>query len=652
MRKKIFKLLKLNFLLLILLCGGIFIYIKTSPKPEIYSANNLVLYDSTENVFFQGNESKEWISLDEISDYLIKATIYTEDKHFYKHFGFDLFRILKASYINIISGKTMQGASTITQQYAKNLFLDFDKTWKRKWDEMWYTMKIEANYSKDEILEGYLNTINYGHGMYGIENASKFYFNKSAKDLDLAEASILTGIPKSPANYSPIVNFDLAKKRQLTILELMAKNKVITEEEKNDAYNEELVFSGVDNSEELSTIMYYQDAVLKELKDINSIPLSYSDSKGLKIYTNLDFKAQQSLEKNIKEVLPDTSKIETSAVMMNPNTGGIIALVGGRDYNKSSYNRAIESRRQVGSTMKPYLYYAALENGFTSSSAFTSEKTTFTFNNQDDYAPNNYNNIYGNKPISMGTAIAYSENIYAVKTHLFLGGDALINVARRVGITAKLENVPSLPLGTNEISIIEMAAGYSAFANLGYKVKPHLIEKVVDAKGNVLYEADDSKELVLNSSIVFILNNLLTATYDPDYIDYNYPTAITLASKLTHKYGLKSGTTNSDNWNIGFNRDIVTAVWIGYDDNKALSTSEYKYAQNIWFKTTEAYEAGKPEAWYEMPSNISAMFVEPISGKPVVDNSTKKKLMYFIKGTEPSSTDQTFDEKNSNYTAS
>lgn len=652
MRKKIFKLLRLNFLLLILLCGGIFIYIKTSPKPEIYSANNLVLYDLEENVFFQGNESKEWISLDEISDYLIKATIYTEDKNFYKHFGFDFFRILKASYINITSGKTMQGASTITQQYAKNLFLDFDKTWKRKWDEMWYTMKIEANYSKDEILEGYLNTINYGHGMYGIENASKFYFNKSAKDLDLAEASILTGIPKSPANYSPIVNLDLAKKRQLTILELMVKNKVITEEEKNEAYNEELVFSGVDNNEELSTIMYYQDAVLKELKDIDSIPLSYSDSKGLKIYTNLDIKAQQSLEKNIKETLPEDSKIETSAVMMNPNTGGIIALVGGRDYNKSSYNRAIESRRQVGSTMKPYLYYAALENGFTSSSAFTSEKTTFTFNNQDDYAPNNYNNTYGNKPISMGTAIAYSENIYAVKTHLFLGGDALINVARRVGITAKLENVPSLPLGTNEISIIEMAAGYTAFANLGYKVKPHLIEKVVDAKGNVLYEADDSKELVLNSSIVFILNNLLTATYDPDYIDYNYPTAITLASKLTHKYGLKSGTTNSDNWNIGFNRDIVTAVWIGYDDNKSLSTSEYKYAQNIWFKTTEAYEAGKPEAWYEMPSNISAMFVEPISGKPVTDNSTKKKLMYFIKGTEPSSTDQTFDEKNSNYTAS
>ena len=398
--------------------------------------------------------------------------------------------------------------------------------------------------------------------------------------------------------------------------------------------------------------MYYQDAVLKELKNINSIPLSYSDSKGLKIYTNLDMKAQQNLEKNIKETLPDESKLETAVVMMNPNTGGIIALAGGRDYNKSSYNRVTDSMRQVGSTMKPYLYYAALENGFTSSSAFTSEKTTFTFNNQESYSPSNYNNTYGNKPISMATAIAYSENIYAVKTHLFLGEDALINVARRVGITSKLENVPSLPLGTNEISIIEMAAGYSSFANLGYKVKPHLIEKVVDASGKVLYKADNSKELVLNSSIVFILNNLLTATYDPDYIDYNYPTAISLSSKLTHKYALKSGTTNSDNWNIGFNKDIVTAVWVGYDDNKALSSSEYKYAQNIWYKTIEAYELGKPDDWYEMPNNISAVFVEPISGKPVTNDTTKKKLMYFIKGTEPSATDQTFDEKNSNYSAS
>ena len=652
MKKTFFKIFKYGMILLVLLCVGIFVYIKTSPKPEIYSANNITLYDSTDTVFFQGNESKAWVSLDEISDNVIKSTIYTEDKNFYKHFGFDILRILKASYINITSGKTMQGASTITQQYAKNLFLDFDKTWKRKWDEMWYTMKIEANYSKDEILEGYLNTINYGHGMYGIENASKFYFNKSAKDLDLAEASILTGIPKSPANYSPIINFDLAKERQLSILELLVKNNVISDEEKNKAYNEELKFSAADEAEELTSVMYYQDAVLEELKNIDSIPLSYSDSKGLKIYTNLDLNAQRILEKNVKESIPDTSEIEASAVMMNPNNGAIIALIGGKNYNKSSYNRVISSKRQVGSTMKPYLYYAALENGFTSSSAFTSEKTTFTFSNQEPYSPSNYNNVYGNKPISMGTAIAYSENIYAVKTHLFLGEEALINIARRVGITSKLESVPSLPLGTNEISIVEMASGYSAFANLGYKVKGHLIEKVVDASGKVLYKADNKKELVLNSSLVFILNNLLTATYDKDYIDYNYPTAINLASKLTHKYGLKSGTTNTDTWYIGFNNDVVTAVWAGYDDNRNIDKPDYKYARDIWYKSIEAYELGKEDTWYEMPDNISAVLVDPISGKPATDSSPKKKMMYFLKGTEPSNTDQTFDEKNNNYTAS
>ena len=185
----------LVFLIGIIFIGGAFIYVKFSPELNINSTNSIVLYDSGNDVFFKGNEAKEWVELENISKYLIDATISTEDKNFYKHFGFDLLRIAKAGYINIKNGATIQGASTITQQYAKNLFLDFEKTWKRKWDELWYTLRIEANYTKDEILEGYLNTINYGHGKYGIENASKFYFNKSASDLSLAEASILVGIP-------------------------------------------------------------------------------------------------------------------------------------------------------------------------------------------------------------------------------------------------------------------------------------------------------------------------------------------------------------------------------------------------------------------------------------------------------------------------
>ena len=646
--KKIGKVLIVFFIAGILCYLGIKIYVHFSPKVVINTANSVFLYDNNEKVFFQGNDEKEWVSLDDISSYVVDATIYTEDKNFYKHHGFDFLRILKAFYINLTSGATRQGASTITQQYAKNLFLSFDKTWKRKWDEMWYTIKIESTYSKDEILEGYLNTINYGHGMYGIENASNYYFGKSAKDLSLAEATMLTGIPKSPSNFSPLVDFDAAKERQLLILKLLVENDIITESEKDKAYNEELKFLGEKERDELTTVMYYHDAVMDELESIDSIPKSYSDTSGLKIYTNLDLDLQKKVEENIKESIPDDSKIQTSVVLMNPDTGGVLALIGGKDYNESSFNRATDSLRQVGSTMKPYLYYAALENGFTASSSFTSEETTFVFNDQEDYTPQNYNKTYGNKPISMGTAIAYSENIYAVKTHLFLGGDALINVARRVGITSKLENVPSLPLGTNEINILEMAAGYSAFANLGNKVSPHFIERVEDSDGTVLYEAKNSKEAVLNPSITFILNNLLTATYDSDYIDYNYPTAIGLAPKLTHKYALKSGTTETDNWNIGFNNNIVCAVWVGYDDNQTLQTSEYKYAQDIWYKSIEYYERNitPGDEWYDMPKNVSAVLVEPISGRLATDTDKKKKMMYFIKGTEPSDSNQNvFDSK-------
>lgn len=625
----------------------VYTYAKLSPKIEIKNANSFMLFDSNNEVFFQGSGSREWISLDDISPYLIEATINTEDKNFYKHIGFDYLRIIKAMAVNITSGTTSQGASTITQQYAKNLFLDFDKTWKRKWDEMWYTIEIESHYSKDEILEGYLNTINYGHGKYGIETASKYYFEKSAKDLTLAEAAMLTGIPKSPSNYSPFVNLEKATQRQQMILKNMYDDGVISEAEYNKALDEELKFIGEEAEDELESVMYYQDAVIEELKSLKEIPESFLETGGLKIYTSLDMDAQNKLEDNVKNTMPD-SDLETASVMMNPNNGRVIALVGGKDYSKSEFNRAINAQRQVGSTMKAFLYYAALENGFTASTTFTSEETTFTFNNDETYSPQNYNGTYGNKPISMATAIAYSENIYAVKTHMFLGEDTLIDMAKRLGITAELDEVPSLALGTSEISMLEMAGAYSAFANEGYKVTPHFITKVVDKEGNVLYEADEEKELILNSSLTFILNNLLTATYDANFIDYNYPTAVNLASRMTHKYSLKSGTTNTDNWYIGYNKDIVTAVWCGYDDSRDLKSSEYKYAQNIWLNTMESYMKDKDDAWYSQPENVVGVLVNPITGKPAVDNDEKKIIEYYVKGTEPSADDPVFDEISGN----
>ena len=645
--KFIVRLIIIIFGFSILVGLAFYLYAKVSPKILINSANNIMLYDKNDNVFFKGSEEKEWVSFDEISPYLIQSTIYTEDKYFYNHFGFDFLRIGKAFITNFKRKKMVQGASTITQQYAKNLFLDFDKTLKRKWDEALYTIRIEANYSKKEILEGYLNTINYGHGKYGIENASKYYFGKNAKDLSLAEASLLAAIPKAPSRYSPLIDFQAAKKRQFLVLENLKNNNIITEKEEEEAFNSEVNLIGKDTSEDLSSIHYFQDAVLEELNKLDMIPKNYSDINGLKIYTTLDYSMQKILEENVKEAFNTNTDLQTASVVMNPKTGGIYALVGGKDYNQSSYNRAISSSRQVGSTMKPYLYYAALENGFTASSAFLSEPTTFPTPDNKTYAPNNYNNKYGNKPISMATAIAYSENIYAIKTHMFLGYDALIQIAKRVGIPENLESIPSLPLGTNEINILNMSAGYSAFANLGYKVTPHFITKIMDGNNNILYEKEYTPELVLNSSLVYILNNLLTATYDPLYIDYNYPTAISLSSKLKHKYALKSGTTNSDNWNIGFNNNILCSVWVGYDNNDSLTTKDYKYAQNIWYNTVEKIEDSinpNDDGWYEKPKNVVGVLVEPISGKPLQDSSKNTKLVYFLKGTEPQATDPTFDE--------
>ena len=642
--KKIFKILSFLFIISIIGFLGLVLYIKTSPKLEIKSANAFLMYDNNNNLFFQGSGSQEWVTLDNISNYVKIATINTEDKNFYKHFGFDPLRIMKAIYVNTTAKATKEGASTITQQYAKNLFLDFDKTWERKIKEMWLTLKLEVGYSKNEILEGYLNTINYGHGMYGIENASHFYFDKDSKDLTLAEAALLVGIPKSPSNYSPLVNFEIAKKRQEHILYNLYKKKKITEEEYANALNQELVIIGKEDKVNLSTVMYYQDAVMRELKTIDSIPDSYLSTGGIKIYTNLDINAQTILENSIKNNLNTDKNLQVASVMMDPKTGKILALAGGRDYNTSQYNRAYQSLRQVGSTMKPFLYYAALENGFTSSTTFESKETTFTFSNNKTYSPQNSGGLYGNRPISLAAAISYSDNIYAVKTHMFLGEDALIDIAKRVGITAKLDEVPSLPLGTASINIIEMAAGYSALANEGYKVKGHLISRVEDLNGNILYEKKIKKENILNKSLTFILSDLLTTTYDSNFIDYNYPTAIGISAKIKHKLALKSGTTDTDHWSIGYNGDIVTAVWIGYDDNTPLTTSDYKYSRYIWVDTMENYLDGKEDSWYKQPNNVVGVLVNPLTGKPATEADDKKRIMYYVRGTEPSMTDPVFDE--------
>ncbi len=634
--KKIRKLFTTLLLIFVAFHGILYIYCLITPKIQITRNQSYYLYDNNNELIFN---NYSWLSLDQISDYLIDATISTEDRHFYYHIGFDYLRIAKAIITNVTSKSLSEGASTITQQYARNLYLNYDKTWKRKFEEALLAFELETHYTKKEILEGYLNTINYG-GIYGIENASRYYFGKSAAELDLAEASMLAGIPQSPANNSPLTNQKTAKERQETVLKLMLNNKKITENQMKNAINTNLNYIGESNTNMTSGKLYYKDAVLSELKSIPGIPDSILTTGGIKIFTTLDEKAQSELEESIKN--KNLGELQVSAILMNPDNGEILALIGGTNYNNSQFNRAINAKRQVGSTMKPFLYYAALENGFTSASSFISEKTTFSFSNNKKYTPKNYNDKYANGPLSMGAAIAYSDNIYAVKTHLFLGEEKLVSISNRLGISNKLEAVPSLALGTEEISLYDMVNSYASFANMGYKVNGHLIKKIEDSKGNILYEYKEEKMNILNESLVYILNEMLTYTHDTDFIDYNYPTLISLLPKMTKKYAIKSGTTNTDMWIIGYNKDAVLGVWTGYDDNREFNASDTPHHKDIWIETMEGYLKNKKNEWYNAPNNIVGVLVNPITGELAKEDDKKSKMFYFIKGTEPY-TDYNYD---------
>ncbi len=632
-RRKYFKIIVIIILIPILIYFSLYLAAKMMPKLPIDSANSYYFYDLNDELI-ENSSSKEWVELDDISEHLINATIAIEDKNFYNHMGFDYLRIVSA-LVNNITSENIEGASTITQQYAKNLYLDFDQTWKRKIDEAWLTIRLESHYSKDELLEGYLNTINYG-GIFGIEAASDYYFNKKPSELTLSEATIMAGIPANPSYYSPISNLENAQYRQTLILNAMVREDYITESEKNNALKTELVFTSSDEQDNLKMLKYYEDAVINELQSISTIPSSFLATGGLKIYTTLDLNIQRELENNIDTYLADDENLQVASIIMDPEDGAVLALTGGRDYSVSQFNRAINSERQVGSTIKPFLYYSALENGFTASSTFISEKTTFTFSENKTYSPENYNNTYPDRPISMATALAYSDNIFAVKTHLFLGENSLLETANRVGIEADLEALPATALGTTSINIMDMMRGYATFANEGYKINPYFIRKVEDSDGNVLYENKIEKENVLNKSYVYVLNEMLSNSYAEEFIDYNYPTAYNIAPKITNKYAIKTGTTNSDHLIFGYNSNILMGVWAGYDDNSDSDVKDGNSIKNIWVDTVETYLSDLDyESWYDIPSNVVGVMVDPITGEIPLDPNAETTMFYYVKGTEP-----------------
>lgn len=644
--KKVMKFFITSIILFTIIIGALYGYAYFSPKLDIVNTNQLYIYDDNSNLIYQGSGNNEWVSLNEIADDLVNAVISTEDKNFYHHNGFDYFRIAKAMLTNVKSGKITQGASTISQQYIKNMYLEFDKTWKRKFEEALLTLKLEVHYSKDEILEGYLNTINFGQGNYGIENASEYYFNKKASNLTLEEAIILAGIPKSPNYYNPVSNYEASIKRAKIIAKAMLKNKYISEETYNNLFQKSIKIYGQKNENDLKMIMYYQDAVYNELESIETIPKSLIESGGLKIYTSLNVEAQRKMEENIQKYMADSGELQVASLIINPKTGGIMALTGGTDYAKSQFNRAISAKRQVGSSIKPLLYYSALENGMVSSSTFLSEPTTFVFSSNKTYAPANYNNKYGNKNITMAAAIAYSDNIYAVKTHLFLGEETLVNTAKRMGIKQQLKAIPSLALGTCELSMLDFARAYSTLASGGYKNELTFINKVEDLNGNILYEKKEKKDLVLNESYTYILNELMTATYSNSFIEYNTPTVMSISSKITKKYAIKTGSSGTDCWMVGYNPDALMMVWNGYDDSKELKVSDGAISKNIWADTMESIL--KESNWYEAPSNIVGVPLDPVTGDKPKDD--KYFMYYYVSGSEYNNqnTEFVYKEKTAN----
>lgn len=621
------------FISFVVLLIGLYTYAYLSPKLDLKTSGSLYLYDNKNDLVYQGSRSNEWANLEDISDNLKNAVIAVEDKNFYNHHGFDYLRIAKAMLTNIKKKSIVQGASTISQQYIKNLYLDFDKTWKRKAEEAMLTLELEVHYDKDDILEGYLNTINYGQGNMGIVNASSYYFNKKPSELTLEEAIMLAGIPKNPAGYNPVSNYEASLKRAWVVAKSMLNNGYIDEDTYNNLFKEKLEIFGQTKNNNLQMIMYYQEAVLNELSNIKKIPASLINAGGLKIYTTLDLKEQTSLENNILSNKVD-DELQVASVIVDPKTGAVKALTGGMNYAKSQYNRALKSKRQVGSTMKPFLYYAALENNMTMSSSFRSEETTFNLASGKTYAPQNAGNIYASKEITMAAALALSDNIYAVKTNLFLGVDKMIDVAKRTGINANLDEVASLPLGTSEINILDYASGYTTFASGGYQKELYFIEKIEDIDGNILYEHEDKNRLVINPNYTYILNEMMTSTTNDAYVDYTTPTALNIASTLTHKYALKTGSTNTDYWIVGYNPDRLMMMWMGYDNNKEVNGNVRNNAKKIWALTIEESLNSINTTWYETPKNVVAIPLDAVTGK-TTNNQNKVALYYYVKGTEP-----------------
>lgn len=607
------------------------IYAQVAGAPNVVVHKASIFLDSQDNQIgdYYINERRYWTSKDEMSPFIVDATVAVEDKDFYDHSGFDYSRIAGAVVADIKAGKKVQGASTITQQYARNLYLSHEKTWTRKLNEALYAYRLEIFYDKDEILEGYLNTVYYGHGMYGVEAASKYFYGKSSSDLTLAEAAMLAGVPKGPTYYSPLSNLEKATNRQHVILKLMLDQGKITKEQYDAALNEELVFKSDEWTASKTTAPYFIQAVQAEANEILEEKNRKFSEGGWIIKTTLNQAHQKAAEAAVKANMPD-SDLQVGLVSMDPKTGYVTALVGGKDYVDSNFNRAILTERHPGSSIKPFLYAAALENGYTPLTFLDVSETTFTYDNgRKTYEPKNVNKKFAENDISMLQAIAISDNIYAVKTLVDIGYKEYRDMLSRFDLNYSEQDIPSVALGTIDNSLYDLTAAYNKLAAKGKDVEPTTILSITDVSGKVIYEAPKiSDEQIISEQDAFLLTDMMTGMFDPVLSDYSPVTGGSLRGKMTHTYAGKSGTTNSDQWMFGFTPSLTAGVWNGFDQGKTLDEIHTSVAKRIWIDFMEGALAGTKNESFDVPEGVEGVLVDIESGKLAGKSCEKQRFVY------------------------
>ncbi|MGO4541469.1 transglycosylase domain-containing protein [Paenibacillus sp. 2TAB19] len=615
------------------LAGGLLIFLRTQSLPAASISQTSQMLDLNGNVIdtFHAGENRRSVKLEDISHYVIEATLAIEDRRFYDHSGFDVKGMARAVMVNVQSMSARQGASTLTQQLARNLYLTHERTWQRKMKEAMYTVQLEMNYSKDEILGMYLNQIYYGHGSYGIEAASKMYFDKHASELSLAESAMLAGIPKGPKYYSPFLDMKNAKDRQHAILHAMMEGGAITKEQADSAYAEVLNFQSLEAGQSEGFAPYFRDYIRSVAVDKLGIDEHLLNEGGITIYTTLDPEAQAAAEDAIKKTMPSKSEQQAALIAIDPRNGYIKAMVGGRDYKTNQFNRVFAQTRQPGSSFKPFLYLTALQSGYmTPVTRFKSEPTIFTFDEgRKTYKPHNYNDKYANEFIDMRRALAGSDNIYAVNTIMTVGADKVIDTVRKLGIKSNMQPVPSLALGTFPVSPFEMASAYGTFANAGVHTEPVAIIKIEDRKGNLIYEAKQQSQQAISPAEAYVMTSLMESVFDEGGTGYR------VSSIIKRPVAGKTGTTAADAWLVGYTPELATAVWVGYDKDRTLSVAEAHLAAPIFARFTEQSLATVPPKIFPIPAGVVNVYIEPESGKLALDTCPTRRLETFISGTEP-----------------